>query len=94
MVNNKINWAYPFSWTEIEILKIRTRDLFLDNKDNPNMYQLIDATCQMIANDFDRKEMADYEYIKYEHRFESYVLSFIICLGLFIGIIYLGKNLD
>ena len=94
MVDNKINWVYPFSWTEIEILKINIRDYMLDNKNVDDFSTIINDTCNMIAKDFTRKEMADYEYIKYQHKTGSYVISFIVCAIVLGVLIYILNNID
>ena len=94
MIDNKINWVYPFSWTEIEILKINIRDYMLDNKNVDDFSTIINDTCNMIAKDFTRKEMADYEYIKYQHKTGSYVISFIVCAIVLGVLIYILNNID
>ena len=92
MVNNQIQWVYPFSWTEVEILKLEVRDLLLDQKEIKDFKPIVDEVCKLISEKFDRKEMADYNYIKYEHNGSSYLTSFIICLLLFIIGLFLAFN--
>lgn len=92
MVNNEIKWVYPFSWTEVEILKINIRDYMLDNKIITDFSKNIDDICNMIAKDFDRKEMADYSYIKYQHGMSSYCISAIICIVLLIIFACIAKE--
>ncbi len=91
MVDNKIKWVYPFSWTEVEILKINIRDYMLDNSES-DFSKIINDTCNMIAEDFERKEMEDYKYIKYQHGMESYITSFIVCLITLVLSIYIFNN--
>lgn len=91
-VNNKINWVYPFSWTEVEILKLEIRDLMLDKKEINDFSNVINETCELIMNKFNRKEMADYNYIKYEYSMRSYILSFLLNLILLIIGVFLTNT--
>lgn len=86
LVNNEVQWVYPFSWTDIEILKLEVRDLILDEKSITDFTEIVDKTCELIAEKFERKEMADYNYLTYEHSFGSYLTSFIICSLIGFGI--------
>lgn len=94
MVNNEIQWVYPFSWTEVKILKLDVRDLLLDQETISDFKTIVDEICELITEKFDRKEMADYDYIKYEHKMGSYITSFILCLLLLIFGAYVAVSYD
>lgn len=64
--NNNILWVYPFSWSEVEILKIEIRDWLLDQKQITDFVPVVNKVSQMVADKFERKEFADFNYLQIE----------------------------
>ena len=64
---NNITWCYPFSWSEVERLKIDVRDYFLDlGKLDNNFYKKIPDIAKMIEDQYVRKQFADFSYLTVE----------------------------
>ena len=64
--DNKVTWCYPFSWSEIEILKSEVRDYMLDKCNLNEFNSTISDTGNMIEQKFERKQFTDFSYINIE----------------------------
>ena len=64
---NNITWCYPFSWSEVERLKIDVRDYILDlEKLDNDFYKKIPDIAKMIEDQYVRKQFADFSYLTVE----------------------------
>lgn len=82
---NNVTWVYPFSWSEVEILKINIRDYMLDIKSINDFPKIIDDVNSMIEKDFVRKQFADFSYLSIEVKTWAIVLIWILNVIIFFG---------
>lgn len=61
----EINWVRVLSWTEREVFKVQLRDALLDLK-TVKMDAVLDTIAQQVEVGFERRSMADFEYLKHE----------------------------
>jgi len=81
----KIQWAYTFSWTEKEMLKVQTRDLFTE-QNKLNLSEVVDKLGPLVEQGWERKHFKDFNYLSVEPPWWSvliiYVLTFATNVGL------------
>lgn len=77
----KIDWVAVSSWTENQLFKVQLRDDIMDigTLDRP---QVIKAIERNVLSSFKRKQMADFEYLKYQIEPPFWVLTLAIILGI------------
>lgn len=77
----KIDWVGVSSWTDKAILKVQLRDdiMALGTVDRP---KIINAINSNIMKTFTRKQMKDFEYLKYQIEPPFWVLTLAIILGI------------
>lgn len=75
--DGNVQWCYPFSWTEIEILKIETRNFVLD-MEKLDLSKLADFLYKELNAKFVRKEFADFDYLTVEPPMWSVIATFIV----------------
>ncbi|AEO93406.1 gp144 [Bacillus phage G] len=59
-----LNWVYPFSWSEVEILKLEVRDYMMDLKKINDFVPVVEKVSTMVEEKFERKEFADFDYLQ------------------------------
>lgn len=84
--DNKVQWSYVFSWTDVNILKVEVRDRILDQKDKSfDVIQAIDDTHGLVEKKWKRKHFRDFDYLTVEPPLWGYVTAFFVtllsCLG-------------
>ncbi|MDF2615439.1 MAG: hypothetical protein K0Q47_94 [Sedimentibacter sp.] len=82
-----INWVYPFSWSEVEILKIEVRDYITNLKVINDLSPIIDKVSQMVADKFERKQFADYNYLNIDVSNGAIVSIWVLFIILSLGAI-------
>lgn len=87
-----VNWVYPFSWSEVEILKIEVRDYFIDQKVITDLSPCVDKVSQMVADKFVRKQFADYNYLNIEISTTAIVIAWIFFIIASAIVIYGSYN--
>lgn len=96
--NRKIEWAYVFSWTKKENVKIEIRDYInkqsvLDNKTYKN---IIDYSNKVIVDKFERRHFKEFSYLTVEPPKSAviwaFIISFLLTVGLSIWVI--TNNID
>jgi len=80
---NNVQWCYPFSWTEVETLKIEMRDYVVD-QEKLNLDSLVDWMVPQVQNQFIRKPFADFDYLTVEPPGWAIFLAFLV-VGLLNG---------
>lgn len=86
--DNKVTWCYPFSWSEVEILKSEVRDYMLDNCDLNNFTTTINDTGNMIEQKFERKQFADFSYLNIETSTTATVIIIVVTVICGIGVVF------
>lgn len=91
--NGKLNWVYPFSWSEVEILKLNVIDYMMDDVGTiTDFNKVINNVSKMVEKDFIRKQFADFNYLQVELSKGSYITTWIINIILLIAFIVLNKR--
>lgn len=83
-----ITWAYPITWSESELLKIKVRDYMLDLKNIEDFIPIVNDIASMVEESFERKEFADFEYLNIEVTTGAKILIWILSILIFIGTIF------
>lgn len=88
--NGKINWVYPFSWSESEMLKIKTRDDLMKMKKINDFTPVVKHVSELTEKHFTRKEFKDFDYLSVQPSGLSlifiWVFSFIyVGIGVFLN---------
>jgi hypothetical protein len=92
-----VNWSYPFSWSEAELLKIQVRDYMNSLKKIDDFVPVVSNVSEMLAKDFVRKQFKDFNYLQIEVSTVGYVCIFIasfiaLALGVFLTVIQHKNN--
>jgi hypothetical protein len=87
-----INWVYPFSWSEVEILKIGVRDYITNIKVMTDLSPVIEDVSNMVADQFVRKQFADYNYLNIEISSVAIVILCILSVVISAAAIYISIN--
>lgn len=85
-----INWVYPFSWSESELLKIQVRDYFLDLDKITDFTKIVDDTSLFVEKGFERKQFADFNYLRIQTTKGSQIGIWVFNILLVITSIVLG----
>jgi hypothetical protein len=89
--DNQAQWAYPFSWTENELIKTTTKNFVMQQK-KLNLYEVSKYMHSELKSGFERKHFADFEYLTAEPTNRSIkitmIILFIIILGLSVLFIF------
>lgn len=65
--DGKLNWVYPFSWSEVEILKLEVRDLMMEDIGQiKDFVPVVDKVAELVEKKFERKKFADFDYLHIE----------------------------
>lgn len=90
----KIDFVRVMSWTDKELFKVKLRDS-LQEMENVNRSQIIEAIRATTMSEFKRKSMKDFEYLDNEIEPPTWVtiLAFILLIAINIGVImYFNKT--
>lgn len=78
---NNVSWCHPFSWTEIEELKIETRNHIATQK-KLNLEQIVEWLAPQVEKKFQRKPFADFDYLSVEPPMWAVLLTFFLVAGI------------
>ena len=85
--SGKVTWAHPFSWTEVDRLKIDMREYAL-NQGQLNLVDLVNYMVPQVEEHFERKSFADFSYLTVEPPGWAVALSYILTLLVNSGVSY------
>lgn len=75
---NNIQWAVPFSWTEVESLKISARNFVEENKgEQLDLVAVVDWLKDNVAKTWVRKQFKDFSYLTVEPPTWAVVLAYL-----------------
>ncbi len=74
---NEVQWCYPFSWTEVQELKINTRDFVVDQK-NLDLVGLSAFLYPEFQKKWIRKQFKDFSYLTVEPPLWGLIVAFIL----------------
>jgi len=90
--DGKLNWVYPFSWSENELLKIKIRDQLMNEKKITNFTPIVKEVSDLTEKHFKRKEFKDFNYLHIELSMISLVFIWIFSF-IFVGIgVFLNRK--
>jgi hypothetical protein len=78
--DGKVNWVYPFSWSEVEILKIDIRDYLMDMGTVTDLVPVVNKVSDLVADKFVRKQFADFSYLNIETSTPALVIIWVIMI--------------
>lgn len=74
---DEIQWCHPFSWTEVESLKIETRDFVMGQK-RLDLEKLVNWLVPEVQGKFQRKHFKDFSYLTVEPPMWAVGLTFLL----------------
>lgn len=83
-----IKWVYPITWSESELLKIKTRDYMLNLKTVEDFVPVVNDIANMVEENFERKEFEDFEYLNIEVTKGAKIAIWILSIIIFIIVIF------
>lgn len=84
---NQVQWCYPFSWTEVEGLKVDARNFIIGQKGKElDMVSTVKWLIDACDERFERKEFADFAYLTVDPPTWGYVITFILTILLNVGL--------
>jgi len=79
--NYGLQWAHIFSWTEVEELKIKTRDFILASRNQQlDLMKIVRWLKTNVPDVWKRKEFADFSYLSVEPPFGGILLAYILSI--------------
>lgn len=76
--DGKINWVYPFSWSEVEILKLEVKDYMMSLDKVTDFKPIVEHVSVQVAEKFERKEFAEFSYLHVELSLFSKILIWVL----------------
>jgi hypothetical protein len=61
-----VAWAYAFSWSEVDILKLEVQDILMGSGKITDFAPIVDKVANLVSEKFVRKQFADFNYIQIE----------------------------
>lgn len=62
--SGRVQWAYAFSWSEVDILKLEVQDLVMGVGQVADFVDVIDPVADKVAELFVRKSFSDFDYLQ------------------------------
>lgn len=88
-----LNWVYPFSWSEVEILKIEVRDYMLDLEKIEDFVPVVNDVAKLVEDKFERKQFADFDYLQIDPSTWVYVVIWILCaLAIALNVVFIVND--
>ena len=78
--NGHIAWAYPFSWSDSELVKIEVKQYMEKQKNLQDFTPVVQDVSQLIEEKFERKEFAEFNYLKIDVSTTAHVFIWVISL--------------
>lgn len=74
---NNVSWCYPFSWTDVQELKIETRNYVVEQK-VLNLMNLSDFLYKELESKWIRKQFKDFSYLTVEPPLWGLIVAFLL----------------
>jgi hypothetical protein len=84
---NNIQWAYDFSWSEKEDMKVDIRT-YIESQDKLNLSDIVDHTYNEIQTKWVRKDFKDFDYLTIEPTLKQVIWILILTLVINVGIAF------
>jgi len=82
---NNVKWCRPFSFTEVQEIKVETRN-FVQEMGQLNLSKISDFLYSEVDSKFKRKSFEDFSYLTVEPKGWQVVLTFILTLLINVGL--------
>jgi hypothetical protein len=82
---HKVEWAYVFSWTEKERLKVDTR-MFAQDQETLDLNTTVQYMSNEVEKRFVRKQFADFNYLSIQTPTWAIVTTFVVTIAVCIGL--------
>lgn len=80
-----VNWVHAFSWSEVDILKMEIRDFIMDYGKIDDFVPIIDHVKDLVADKFERKQFADFDYLQIKPSKAAHIVLWILCFATLVG---------
>lgn len=80
--DGKINWVYPFSWSEVDLLKLEVKDYMMGLGKVKDFKPVVDHVSKEVAEKFVRKQFADFNYLHIDMSLTAKIVLWIVVFGL------------
>lgn len=87
-----VAWAHPFSWSEVEKLKLDVKGYMESLKGTTDFSSVITDVSAEVENQFKRKEFADFNYLQIELSLATYIIISILLGLVTVAYIFLTKR--
>jgi hypothetical protein len=90
-------WNEVMSWSKKSIFDIQLRDSINQNIKKPvNFVEIVDTVHEIAMKSYERREMADFEYLKKEIPVPTWltILIFVLSIGGSVGLVYVFFHVD
>lgn len=84
-LSRKVQWCYPFSWTEVQRLKIDVRN-FVESQNELDLLALADFLETNLTQSFVRKQFADFNYLTVDPPLSAVLLTFVLTILVNLGV--------
>ncbi|WP_216625847.1 hypothetical protein [Paenibacillus planticolens] len=64
--DGSMRWVHAFSWSEVDMLKLEVQDYMTAQGYGSDFVPIVDHVAQMVADQFVRKQFADFDYLQIE----------------------------
>lgn len=90
--NGDVSWAYPFSWSESELLKIEIKQ-FMEKQENVKDFSpIVQEVSDLIEEKFVRKEFEDFNYLQIDVSLGAHIMIWVTSLLTVVGAIYFDMS--
>lgn len=79
---NKLTWARVFSWSDVEEVKVRVRNLALEQMGEAlDLERVIDGLTPLVTAQWRRKSFSDFDYLRVDPPLWSVVLTYLLTMA-------------
>ncbi|MDR6554421.1 hypothetical protein [Paenibacillus qinlingensis] len=64
--DGSMRWVHAFSWSEVDMLKLEVQDYMMAQGFGKDFVPIVDHVAKMVADQFVRKQFADFNYLQIE----------------------------
>ena len=83
--NEEVEWCYPFSWSEKELLKVQIRDCAINMKPF-DVFVFAWTLRDKVIRDFEKKSFKDFDYLTIEPSTTAILIAFLLTLLVNVGV--------
>lgn len=89
----RVQWCYPFTWSEQEIVKVDAKRAVLTEAGKPFQGQaLVAALPEIVAKEWKRKQFADFDYLSVDTPAWVFFLTFFLAIAVSAGVVVFAEK--